>query len=160
MFIVLYEKHTVSNREELIIYNNYRNTTIGVLKNQKLQVYSKHKISIKAQSFLFGNYRIKNHTSLDTTFITLKNTYQYKKHAILIIDSTSIYAIKKFQPDIIILSNSPKIHLERVINKLCPQQIVADGSNYKSYIDRWEKSCTKNNISFHRTDKKGAFILK
>jgi len=64
------------------------------------------------------------------------------------------------QPDIIILSNAPKIHLEKVINTLKPKQIIADGSNYKSYLDIWEQTCITLKIPFHRTDKKGAYIFK
>lgn len=157
--ILIYEKHITSNLQELIVFHNQRNTTLGILENQQFRIYSKDSITVKTQHFLFGNYLIKNRAALDTV-IQLKNVYQYKKQKIMVIDSTSIYAIKSFHPDIIILSNSPKIHLDRVIDSLHPKQIVADASNYKSYIDQWEISCKKQNISFHRTDKKGAFILK
>ncbi len=160
MSVLLYEKYTVSNHEELIIFNNRRNTTVGVLENQKLRVYSHTKIPIRDQNFLFGNYSLMNHASYDTTPRILKNTYRYKEHTILVIDSASIYFVKTFQPDIIILSNSPKIHLDRIIDILCPLYVIADGSNYKSYLDRWEKSCRKHNTPFHRTDKNGAFILQ
>jgi competence protein ComEC len=78
----------------------------------------------------------------------------------LIIDSSSIYSIKTIQPDIILLSNSPKIHLDRVIDSLHPKQVVADASNYSSYLDQWEDSCKKHNVLFHRIDRNGAFILK
>lgn len=157
--ILIYEKHTASNLEELIVFHNQRNTTLGILENEQLRIYSKDTIAVKTQHFLFGNYLTKNQATLDTV-MRLKNIYQYKKQTIMVIDSTSIYHLKSFQPDIIILSGSPKIHLDRVIDSLHPKQVVADASNYKSYIDQWEISCIKQEIPFHRTDKKGAFILK
>ncbi|EZH71451.1 hypothetical protein ATO12_07585 [Aquimarina atlantica] len=157
--VMVYEKYITSNLQELIVFHNQRNTALGILENQQFRIYSKDSITIKTQHFLFGNYLIKNRATLDTV-MQLKNIYQYKKQTIMVIDSTSIYRIKSFHPDIIILSGSPKIHLDRVIDSLHPKQIVADASNYKSYIDQWEISCQKQNIPFHRTDKKGAFILK
>lgn len=157
--VLIYEKYVISNLEELIVFHNQRNTTLGILENQQFRIYSKDSIAVKTQHFLFGNYLTKNQATLDTV-MQLKNIYQYKKQTIMVIDSTSIYAIKSFYPDIIILSNSPKIHLDRVIDSLHPKQIVVDASNYKSYIDQWEISCKKQKIPFHRTDKKGAFILK
>ncbi|WP_106791892.1 ComEC/Rec2 family competence protein [Aquimarina sp. Aq78] len=157
--VLIYEKHTTSNLEELIVFHNQRNTTLGILENEQLRIYSKDTIAVKTQHFLFSNYLTKNQATLDT-IMRIKNIYQYKKQTIMVIDCTSIYHIKSFQPDIIILSDSPKIHLDRVIDSLHPKQIIADASNYKSYIDQWEISCIKQEIPFHRTDKKGAFILK
>ncbi|MEW7288979.1 ComEC/Rec2 family competence protein [Aquimarina sp. 2304DJ70-9] len=160
IFVMIYEKHTATQLQELILFQNQRNTILGILEDQRLYIYSKDSISNKTQHFLFENYLTQNQASLDISFTPLKNAYRYKEHTILIIDSTSIYTIMGVKPDIIILSNSPKIHLNRVIDSLHPKQIVVDGSNYKSYIDKWEASCRKQEIPFHRTDKKGAFILK
>ncbi|WP_108868101.1 ComEC/Rec2 family competence protein [Aquimarina aquimarini] len=157
--ILIYEKHSKVAIEELIIYHTHRNTTIGFLKNQSLRVYSKTPLSKKNQTFLFGNYLTKKQASLDST-VRLKNKYQYKKQNIIIIDSSCTYNTQLYSPDILLLSGSPKIHLDRVLSILKPKQIIADGSNYKSYIDRWEISCKKQKIPFHRTDKKGAFVLK
>ncbi len=157
--ILTFEKHIVSNKEELIIFQNQRNTTIGILQNQKLQIYSKDSIPIKAQQFLFGNYLTQHHAILDT-IVQLKNSYQYKERILLVIDSSSIYTIKGLQPDIILLSGSPKIHLDRIISNLQPKQIIADGSNYKSYIKQWEVTCQKSKIPFYQINKKGAYIVK
>jgi competence protein ComEC len=40
-----------------------------------------------------------------------------------------------------------------------PTQIIADGSNYKSYISRWKASCGKAKIPFHATGEKGFYRL-
>ncbi|MBQ4818796.1 ComEC/Rec2 family competence protein [Aquimarina sp. MMG016] len=157
--ILIYEKNQYKKTEELIIFHHQRNTALGVLENQKLNIYSKDSIPDKTKNFLFDEYCITNNAEYTTTQ-PLKNSYQYKEKNILIIDSSGIYNIPKLKPDIILLSNSPKIHLDRVINSLQPKQIIADGSNYKSFMHRWELTCIQKNIPFHRTDKKGAYILK
>ncbi|WP_438710381.1 ComEC/Rec2 family competence protein [Aquimarina muelleri] len=158
--IITYEKYRASRIEELILFHNQQNTTLGIVENQKIQLYSKDSISMRTTTFLLKNYLIKNQITLINSTIKLKNVYLYKKQTILILDSSDIYKKLNLQPDVLILSNSPKIHLKRVINTLKPKQIVADGSNYRSYLDRWEKSCTILKVPFYRTDKEGAFIIK
>ncbi|RLD23423.1 MAG: hypothetical protein DRI70_09420 [Bacteroidetes bacterium] len=73
-------------------------------------------------------------------------------------DSLGVYPSEKI--DIILLTNSPKVHLDRLIDSIQPIQIVADGSNYKTYVKRWDTTCTKRNIPFHYTGKKGAYIFE
>ncbi|RKN02303.1 hypothetical protein D7035_23085 [Aquimarina sp. AD1] len=155
---VIYERHLNLGKEELIIFHNYRNSTLGVLQNQYLRLFSKDSISISTKTYLLKNYLIENDSKLLSTE-KLNNIYYYKTKIILVIDNSGIYKLEKLHPDIIVLTNSPKLHIERMIQTLQPTLIVADGSNYKSYLDQWEKSCLKQNIPFHRTDKKGAFIL-
>ncbi|AXT61301.1 ComEC family competence protein [Aquimarina sp. AD10] len=156
---LIIDKYIVDTKEEFIIFHTNRNTVFGVLKNQKLNLYHKDSLSYQNHNFLLKNYLIQNKAKIDSTY-TLKNIYRYKKHTIQIIDHSNIYSLKGLQPDILLLSGSPKIHLERIIRDVQPKQIIADGSNYKNYIDQWEKSCTILNISFYRTDKNGAFLLK
>ncbi|MDH7445483.1 ComEC/Rec2 family competence protein [Aquimarina sp. 2201CG14-23] len=157
-FVLTYEKHIYNNQEELIVFHNRRNTTLGILQNQQLDIYSKDSISEITKNYVLKNYLIEN-KSLVTSNKKLKNVYNYREKVILIIDSFSVYNVNGLRPDIVILSNSPKIHLNRVLDVLHPQQIIGDGSNYKSYLDQWELTCEQKNIPFHRTDKKGAFIF-
>jgi competence protein ComEC len=89
---------------------------------------------------------------------TLKPIYPLNNKWLLIVDSLGIYKVNAFNPDVILLRNSPKINLNRLIDSLQPKIIIADGSNYKSYMERWEATCLKQKIPFHQTGKKGAFI--
>lgn len=74
-------------------------------------------------------------------------------------DSLGIYP-NNYKIDIILLTYSPKINLNRILESLQPNLIIADGSNYKSYVKRWKKSCTNKNIAFHFTGTDGAYIIK
>ena len=77
---------------------------------------------------------------------------------ILIIDSSSIY-VQNANPDIILLVQSPKLNLQRLLKTCRPKQIVADGSNFKSYIAYWKATCNKEKIPFHYTNEKGYYKL-
>jgi competence protein ComEC len=88
----------------------------------------------------------------------IKNVYSFNKK-ILCIDSLGVYTTKQ-KPEIIVLIHSPKINLKRLISTIKPEQIIADGSNYKSYIKLWKTTCEQEKIPFHATAEKGFYILK
>jgi competence protein ComEC len=88
----------------------------------------------------------------------VKNILFFNNQKILLIDSTGIYE-NKFKPDIIILTQSPKINLDRILQDLQPKIVVSDASNSYSFQKYWEASCLKKNIPFHSTREKGYYKL-
>jgi competence protein ComEC len=88
----------------------------------------------------------------------LQNTLYFQGKKILVLDSLGVYP-KNSNPDIVVLTQSPKINLERLFQNLKPKMVVADGSNYRTYISLWEATCLKNKIPFHATGEKGFYRL-
>jgi len=84
----------------------------------------------------------------------------FKNQSILIVDSLGIFQIRNLQNPIVLLTHSPKMNLDRLIQTVYPKEIIADGSNYPSFIERWESSASENKIPFHFTGRDGAYILK
>lgn len=91
--------------------------------------------------------------------VDFKNYVNFKGKDILIIDSLGVYQLEKIINPIVILQDSPKINLERMLSILKPSLVIADGSNYKKDVLFWEKVSLKLNVPFHYTGQKGAFIL-
>ena len=89
----------------------------------------------------------------------IQNSYQWRDKSILIIDSLGVYTEKKEGWDYLVLTQSPKINLERLIDAIRPKLIIADGSNYRKYITRWEAACKKRKLPFHYTGEKGAYYF-
>jgi competence protein ComEC len=89
----------------------------------------------------------------------LQNTLYFQDKKILVLDSLGVYP-KNSNPDIVVLTQSPKINLERMFQTLKPEMVVADGSNYSTYISLWKANCLKNKIPFHATGEKGFFRLE
>jgi competence protein ComEC len=58
----------------------------------------------------------------------------------------------------IILSNSPKINLDRLIGHFQPKMIIADGSNMRYLIKIWEKTCKARGVELHITSDRGAYV--
>ena len=105
------------------------------------------------------NYRVGNFIESFKTD-SLKSIYQVQNKMVLVVDSLGVYNVTAFKPNYILLRNSPKINLQRLIDSIQPEVIIADGSNYKSYIKRWKATCLKQKLPFHQTSEKGAFIIE
>jgi len=76
----------------------------------------------------------------------------------LIIDSTKAYS-EKIQPDILIITQTSRINLDRLLLHIHPKIVIADGSNSNSIQKYWRNSCLKKNIPFHSTKEKGYYQL-
>lgn len=92
--------------------------------------------------------------------MSFKNFIKFSDKDILLIDSLGVYQIDGIKKPIVVLQYSPKINMTRLIEKIKPSEIIADGSNYKSYVIRWKKICLQNHIPFHYTGQKGAYVIK
>jgi len=88
----------------------------------------------------------------------LQNIYKFDHKLVLIVDSLGVYSEMDFIPNMVVLTQSPKINMNRLIQVLHPKLIIADGSNYKSYTSRWENTCKKKQVGFYNTATKGAFV--
>ncbi len=112
------------------------------------------------------NYVIKNYIESNFGKIKaiqpLENLISFNHKRMLVIDEKGVYQLpENTKVDIILLTQSPKINLERLIKELHPKLIIADGSNYKNITSIWEQTCLKQKIPFHSTSEKGyyKFIL-
>lgn len=154
-FAFILTKIKTENEEELIVYNQRNNTIISerfgrnlVLFVQDTMIKNNRNINL----YLVGNsitlFKIKK----------LKNVLYFKNKKILIIDSTKAFS-ETMKPDILILTETSKINLDRLLQNLQPKIVIADGSNSNSIQKYWKNSCLKKNIPFHSTKEKGYYKL-
>jgi competence protein ComEC len=156
--VLLNEKHQ-NQTDELVIFQKSRFTMVGHKQNNVLKVsHNLDSMSILKENSI-KNYKIGNRIKTISEDSML-SVYQMNNKTLLVIDSFGIYQVTHFKPNYILLRNSPKINLERLIDSLQPELVIADGSNYKSYLARWKATCIKRKRPFHQTNEKGAFIIK
>ena len=118
-----------------------------------------YKAQCSKQKWLDSNFKIGNFIT-KTEENNIEFFFQIHNKKLLVIDSLGIYNVKTFKPNYVLLRNSPKINLNRLIDSIHPELIIADGSNYKSYVARWETLCRKQKLPFHNTSEKGALIIR
>ena len=151
-------KLRVHNSSELIIFHQYRNSIIGLRDGNTLNLYAKNSLSQKSYDYLLKGYITANSIN-ETELHTIKNVYKIKDKSIGIIDHESIHSAIPANLDILVLSNSPKINLDRILENLTPKLVIFDGSNYQNSTGLWTKSCKIKGITFHNTPTDGAYSL-
>ena len=154
----LWNQWRVANQHEWIVFNSKKNTLIAERSGSNVTLYANDSLlQSNSENQSFNTYLVGNF-SHRVAAKKMKNTFFFNDKRILIIDSAGIYP-KQQHLDIIVLTQSPKINLERLIQISQPKEIIADASNYKSFQKRWKASCIKANIPFHSTSEKGYYIL-
>lgn len=140
------------------IFHQSKNTILARQESTFIQLFHNLKDSAAANNYVIQQQQQKDFIE-KVTHDSLQNIYALNGDYLLRIDSLGIYKISSFKPKYILLSNSPKVNLNRVIKTLQPAQIIADGSNYRSYVERWKAACKKQKIPFHYTGEKGFYTI-
>ncbi len=149
--------NTDSMKDRFIVFNKNRHSLIGIQNKSNLHLLHNLAGDI-SKDYAIVNYTIGNRIR-QTLSGSIPSVIEFNSNRILILDSLGIYNVKSFKPDYVVLRNSPRVNLKRLIDSIQPKQIIADASNYKSYVQRWKATCTERKIPFHSTYEKGAFIL-
>jgi competence protein ComEC len=153
----VYHQSMRDSKSQLVIFHTTRNSLITIKENTSLRMFTTDTVEV------INRYPIKSYKTANNIrtvqFLKFQNVFNYKKKLFVIIDSTGAYsnATKKA---VILLTQSPKLNLERLIDSLHPIQIIADGNNYKSYVKRWKATCIHKKIPFHSTYEKGAYFIE
>jgi competence protein ComEC len=153
-----YTFYTNTTHDEFVVFHKSRYTLIGKKQGDNLNVSHNLDSITNKSDYILKNYKVGNFIK-SVTENSLQNIYNYNNEKLLVIDSLGVYKNLSFKPDYVLLRQSPKLNLNRLIDSLKVKTIIADGSNYKSYIKRWKQTCLKRKIPFHYTGEKGAFIL-
>lgn len=147
-------KYNLETSSEWIVFDSYKNSLIGERIGKKMKIYTNDFNKVNPVVSYKREKLIK-----DTLHLKPKLVYLYKDKIILVVNENSNYNYS-ISPNILLLQNSPKINLERLLLTLKPNIVIADGSNYNSYKATWNKVCKKEKTPFFDTSKKGAFIIK
>lgn len=157
--VTIYAKYNSQKNSEFIVFSKKKTTIITERNGNKVTLYSNDSIlkttndNLALKSYLVANYcELKEKKELS-------NLYFFKNKKIFLMDSTACYS-KEIKPDVLIITQSPKLNLERLFQWWKPKQVVADASNFKSYVKIWEATCRKEKIPFHDTSEKGFYRLR
>lgn len=157
-FLIINKYYFNIDDDELIVFHKSRYSIIGVKTNNELTLHHNLNDSVFKKDNIITNFIVGEHINT-VTYDSISTLYSFNNKTILIVDSLGVYNVNTFKPDVVLLRNSPKINLNRLIDILNPQLIISDGSNFKSYRDRWAKTCRTKKRPFYETSKKGAYNI-
>lgn len=154
--LLILEKHQ-SSTNKFIVFHKSRFSIIGKKHDRQLVLHHNLNSTQLKNEKSIVNFKI-GENIVKTKIDSIQSIYKLKNKNLLVLDSLGIYNVRSFKADIILLRNSPKINLKRLIDSINPELIISDGSNYKSYQERWSKTCKAQKTPFHQTSKKGAYV--
>lgn len=139
---------------ELLVFNE-KSTLIGVKNKNSVIAFT----DIPENHNTTLNHYTRGTFSDSLRIFPMQNAISFKNRRILVVDSLGIYKTS-IKPEIVVLTQNPKINLIRLIQDIKPKEIIADKSNYKNTVKRWEATCRKEKIPFHAIAEKGFYRLK
>ncbi|WP_435313789.1 ComEC/Rec2 family competence protein [Cellulophaga fucicola] len=151
--VIIFYNYKANTQEQLYVLHKSRHTIVMHQTGKTLKILSSDSLK---NNQTFNAIRIAERID-STSNLKLKNSYNYKSHTVIVVDSLAVYPTTK--NNTILLTQSAKLNLDRLITEINPKQIIADGSNYKSTVDLWRKTCLKRKIPFHYTGEKGFYIF-
>jgi competence protein ComEC len=156
--LTAFQSKYVSQKEsELIVFHKKGTTLITERHGNKIKLYSNDSLLKNTdKNLVLKSYVVANFCKI-TAQKQVSKTLFFNNKKILILDEVATYT--KEQPDVLIIVNSPRINLERLFKIWKPQQVVVDGSNFKTYSKAWKATCAKQNIPFHDTAEMGFYRL-
>ena len=154
--VFIYQKSEITKSTEGIVFNQKKNTILSERIGNNVSLFANDSIhdyiteNVTFQSYLVGNFsELKSYNPID-------NILYLNNKKIMVIDSTGVFN-PKVNPDVVLIIQSPKLNLERLLMTIKPKVSIADGSNFKTYSKSWEITCKKQKILFHNTHEKGFY---
>jgi len=142
------------NTSEWIVFNARRTSLIAERNGKEITVFSNDAVF---DNRTLNSYAVANFCEVIKQE-KISNTAYFNDKKILILDSLGLYP-EKISPDVLLIRQSPKINLDRLLLTCKPKKIVADASNYKSDVQHWKATCAKQKIPFHAVAEKGFYRL-
>ena len=144
----------LTSKNSFVIFHKSRHSVFGLQSNQHLEIH--HDLDSINNQRMLDDYNIGAAIKTQCTD-SIQHLYKIDDKLLLVVDSLGIYTIKSVNPQWVLLRQSPKINLNRLIDSLHPELIIWDGSNYRTYQERWKLTCEAKKIPFHQTSEKGFF---
>ncbi len=151
----IFQVSKTNSREDAWLLHQWGTTLLIHQKGSSLEVASS---SGEAPIALLKNFRSGGRIR-HINEVPLRAGYQWGHTRLYLMGQEGPYPSKTGDSIYLLLRNNPKLHLERLLDSLRPQLVIADGSNYTSYVSRWQTSCKKRKVRFHNTAEQGALRL-
>ncbi|NDV16914.1 DUF4131 domain-containing protein [Muricauda sp. TY007] len=151
----IWNQFQVHQKETVILAHRSRNTVLLHQLGDSLSIITSDSSNIGS---IADNYSVAERIQkIDTS--KLKNSYHLGDKKLFVVDSLGILPLEE-NLDYLLLTQSPKINLERVLDSIRPKTIFADGSNYPSLVNKWKATCSQKEIPFHHTGEKGFYVFE
>jgi len=145
-------------KKEIWLLNDYKNTLVVEVSSDDVNVFSEQELAETDKFYKIKPLLEELHFE-KANYHQLQQAYTINNKSILVINQNFIPKIE-LKVEVIILSNSPKINLERLIETLQPKKIIVTSKNKAYLIEKWKATCEKFKIPFYNVEKEGSLELR
>lgn len=144
-----------SKNELLVLEARYSSLFVERMGN-KIAVYSNtlDSTSIKYDRNI-QSFNVANGTSIEK-INQIPNLLFFNEKKILVLDSLAVF-VPNLKPDVVVITQSPRVNFERYLTHYKPEIVIADASNYRNVVEQLKKTCNKERIPFHAIAEKGFY---
>ena len=153
-------------QQKIIVYNVPQRRAIDFVNSRNYLFYGDADLLADdfAQNFHLKPSRILNRISSSPSIndLVIYDKYtSYKDRRILLADTTLSFskADEKYDIDLLVISNPPKLYISRLSEVFNIRQVVFDGSVPFWKLSYWKKDCDSLHIPYHDVNEKGAFVM-
>ncbi|GLU43669.1 competence protein ComEC [Muricauda sp. NBRC 101325] len=151
---LIWSTYQTNNTETLILTHRSRNTVLLHQTGSEMFVYANDSSNLGS---IVNDFSVAERIQ-NITIKPVQNSYQFGAKKLYVMDSLGLFPLEK-EYDYLLLTQSPKVNLERLLDSIQPKIVLADGSNYPSYVKRWKRTCSEKEIPFHHTGEKGYYVF-
>ncbi len=154
-----YQIYKLNNSNELIVFNQYKNSIIGIRNQRKLAIFSSNKIDEKTYNYTIKPYKI-HHRIKEVNYYPFQSSFkhpQFIKHQNSIETKTFQLLIdedKATKPFYVLMHHSKYYNYE---NNALLKRVIADASNYPNFVSELENN---SDSILWKTSEKGYFSIK
>lgn len=148
---LLFTKKQLETKKQAYVYQRFKNTALSYQNGKSVAFYVDD--ALKLDDVINNYAKLSGVSQMKTT--NVPSVLQFDNQIILVVDSLAQYPKQKV--DAVLLTHSPKLNLQRLLQDVQPKQIIADGSNFPWLAKRWQQTCAEQKIPFHNTATNGYF---
>ncbi|MCR9053559.1 MAG: ComEC/Rec2 family competence protein [Phaeodactylibacter xiamenensis] len=167
-----WEKWVSSQQQSIVIYQVYKHTAVDVFHGNHITQITSPAMKEDRLAFACEAHRWRRRASVDTLLSPRqsakvdaaagqKGYWQLGETRLLVLeDAAQLTGTGSFRVDAVVLSQSPKVRLAKVLERINTSCFIADGSNPPWRAAGWSEEAKALGLAFYYTAQTGAVTLE
>ncbi|NIJ46117.1 competence protein ComEC [Wenyingzhuangia heitensis] len=151
-FCHIYNQYKIHQKEQLIIYNDYKNSIVSIKKDKNIFVFT----DSGYQKIIHQN-KIKNNIEKVTPIKS--KVIGFKENTYVLVDDKLAYDQLNMKGLVLIIFKNPKINIERVLKKIEPKLVIIGASNFYNNRIKWKSTCETLQVPCYDVNSQGAYVV-
>lgn len=153
---LIHQKWETGRKNQFVVFHQYKETILLDQQGDRVTIYRSNpdkEYKTAVQNFVDANHIREIEKKILTPCIL-----KIDDRSLLVVTRNFHFEKVDYRPDFLLMSNSPKLNFEKLVDHFQPETILVDGSNYRYLIEKWQNTAKSKGVVFHYTGEDGAFV--